>query len=366
MTRREKKLLAVTGSVVALLAVYGVAHRLVIVPARTYKNQARALRDDLLEHGRTIRQAREDREQLQPLVEHTFRGDAATVREKLDQRLTSLLERAGFGFQDFVRQPLPVKTIRDRDRAHDDRVIGRSISIRGRPSEVVNFLWLLKNDPYVHRVEDLALSPDPASGRMDMSLKYYTLLLDVPTPATVASQPVRQIARLSDPNRDGYDAILRRDVFRPYVPRPTRVVRRPAAPADLDPQPPTPAPTPSAAVDPASGVRVVGLPTWAGEPEVQVVDSRSSPAEVRKCTIGDRLGTGTVVKVDYRPMPLPTDPKQSSPSRVILKIGSDYWAVELGQTLAEKHRLSTEDLPEDLKPAETSNAESGPTRPSAG
>ena len=52
--------------------------------------------------------------------------------------------------------------------------------------------------------------------------------------------------------------------------------------------------------------------------------------------------------VDYRRMPKPGKEYLMSESRVIVKIGTEYWAVELGQTLAQKYRLNPEQLPEQL------------------
>jgi hypothetical protein len=49
--------------------------------------------------------------------------------------------------------------------------------------------------------------------------------------------------------------------------------------------------------------------------------------------------------VDYRPLPMPGNEALKSFSRVILKVGEEYWAVERGQTLAEKRRLVPEELP---------------------
>jgi hypothetical protein len=41
------------------------------------------------------------------------------------------------------------------------------------------------------------------------------------------------------------------------------------------------------------------------------------------------------------------EPLQSY-SRVILRIGKDYWAIERGNTLAEKRKLAAADLPAGL------------------
>jgi hypothetical protein len=52
--------------------------------------------------------------------------------------------------------------------------------------------------------------------------------------------------------------------------------------------------------------------------------------------------------IDYRKMPFPKKPALLSQSRVILIIGEDYWAIERGNTLADKHKLVPEQLPENL------------------
>jgi hypothetical protein len=64
--------------------------------------------------------------------------------------------------------------------------------------------------------------------------------------------------------------------------------------------------------------------------------------------LGDALAEGTVVMVDYRPLPMPGNEGLQSFSRVIVKIGDEYWAIERGQTLADKRRLAPDQLPESL------------------
>jgi hypothetical protein len=45
------------------------------------------------------------------------------------------------------------------------------------------------------------------------------------------------------------------------------------------------------------------------------------------------------------------NPRILSSSRVIVKVGPDYWAIELGQDIAQKRRLAREQLPEPLRAA---------------
>ena len=63
---------------------------------------------------------------------------------------------------------------------------------------------------------------------------------------------------------------------------------------------------------------------------------------------GDTLAGGIIVMIDYRPLPSPGNEVLKSFSRVIVKIGSEYWAIERGRTLAEKYRLTPQQLPAEL------------------
>jgi hypothetical protein len=93
----------------------------------------------------------------------------------------------------------------------------------------------------------------------------------------------------------------------------------------------------------------VGLPSWAGEADVMVKDTQTG--EVRAYKPGESLAGGRIVMVDYRPMPRPDNPELLCYSRVIVKIGPDYWAIDLGRSLADKRRLKDDDLPDELRGA---------------
>ncbi len=64
--------------------------------------------------------------------------------------------------------------------------------------------------------------------------------------------------------------------------------------------------------------------------------------------LGDELAGGEIVMIDYRKMPFPKKPALLSQSRVILSIGEEYWAIERGNTLADKHKLAPQQLPKHL------------------
>ena len=66
---------------------------------------------------------------------------------------------------------------------------------------------------------------------------------------------------------------------------------------------------------------------------------------------GEPFAGGTLVCVDYRPLPMPGNAFLRSDSRVIVRIDHEYWAIERGKTLADTHKLAPEQLPADLAKA---------------
>ena len=92
---------------------------------------------------------------------------------------------------------------------------------------------------------------------------------------------------------------------------------------------------------------VTGLPSRNDKPEVLL----SMPGQdVRKVyKVGDKLRIGRIAMVDYRVLPMPDNPKVLSSSRLILKIGKDYWAVEAGQRLGQRRLLRPAELPLQLR-----------------
>jgi hypothetical protein len=69
--------------------------------------------------------------------------------------------------------------------------------------------------------------------------------------------------------------------------------------------------------------------------------------KTRRYRVGDSLAGGTIICIDYREMPMP-DSFALSESRVILKIGNEFWAIERGKTLADKHKLEPQQLPREV------------------
>jgi len=184
--------------------------------------------------------------------------------------------------------------------------------------------------------DGLVFSPGDNAGYVRVRFRYLTLVMD---PAPIVDPiDLRPKYTLESPERLIYNTIVTRDILRPYVKR--QAVPRPGAPAS-----PGTSPTPATPAGPES-FRIVSLSEWMGEPEIHVRDLTNQ--RTLRYRPGDNLAGGTVVMVDYRRMPMPGTIGLESYSRVIVKIGSDFWAIEHGKTLAEKYKLQQNDWPEHL------------------
>ncbi len=360
MNPRERILAVAAGAVVAGLALWWLLDRAVLGPAADLEARAAQLQGDIealdlanYRRGNYVRDIRE-------LAGRTFNTDEMRASEALRAHLVELLHRSGLG-----AEGLSLKPFSGTPERGVYREIGWFIRARGRLEHVVNFLYLLDRDAYLHRTDAVSVSPVARSLDMDLQVRYSSLVLTPPKAKKVDGKPMMTLETntvagmldevpLDDEARQAYAVITERDLFRPYVKR----VERPAPPPQVVHSPPPSRPTPSPSSPPPAApddrFRVVGLPSWGEDQDVYVLDS--STKETNRYGPGDPLAGGEIVLVDYRALPLPDKPEILSGSRVILKIGPDYWAVELGRSLAEKYLVKRSRLPEALR-AEPAPAE---------
>jgi hypothetical protein len=227
------------------------------------------------------------------------------------------------------------------------RELGWVVRTTGSIDRIVDFLYLVDRDKHVHRIENLMLSRVRRSTQIKVQFKFITVVLrPLPgkKPKPIDISKIKLTADAEDKERRQYAMVSARDIFRPYIkkPPPPVVVKRPTKTPTKKPDPPKPIP-------PRNIYQVVGLPTWSVKPQIIVREQRTDT--IYKFKEGDDLSAikGRIVMVDYRPMPLPKTPKVISDSRIIVKIGNDYWAVELGQTFDQRYRLRSSQLPEKIR-----------------
>ncbi len=326
MNQREKVLVGIVGSMAALFVIVLGGRAMFVKPLKDADRKVNDMRGKLKKLNALRREYFAAEDYVKSVTQRTFSHDLDEASATSGELVTHSILEAGLSEVDFSR--LPVGPLKYRGA----REIGWSIRGIGPLARVVDMIFLLQNTPAFHRLENLTLAKSEQPGSVKVSFRYLTLVV-APAPVVDPIDLSTNLS-LSGAERRLYDPLIARDVLRPYVKR----LLTPNVPASTNPTTPPP-PGPEA-------FKVVSLSQWAGKSEVHVRDL------TRNITLryapGDELAGGKIVMVDYRPMPMPDNSGFQSFSRLVLKIGDDYWAVERGHTLADKHKLKTEQLPKEL------------------
>jgi hypothetical protein len=333
MSRRERSLLFLVGGVVGLAAL-ALAFQVVIMgPIRELDRQIGGLRLELNKIAAERRTYFANEDQVKALTAISFSDDTDKASAKSGEMLTRLILQSGLPEADFTRLPVGPRRLRGANE------IGWNIQGEGPLMQVINLLFQLQESPYLHRIENVTVTPGDSPSRVRVRFRFLTLVME-PAPAVEWREPAPKFT-LDSLERRAFDMIVQRDILRPYVKRPPTP---PASPGTV-----APGADPGQAGKPLPGpesLKVVSLTDWQGAPEVHVRDL------VNQRTLnfkpGDPLAGGTLVMVDYRPMPAHDRPGLLSHSRAILRIGSEYWAVERGRSLVDKYKLAPEQWPESL------------------
>jgi hypothetical protein len=330
MNQREKLLAFAVGGLVTIFVLGFGVRAILIKPLNAIDKKTAVLREKLAAIQKERQAYFVAEEQVKNFAQRTFDDTVDEASAKSGEMLTRKIVTCGLSEADFTRLPVGPKRL-PRRRASE---IGWSVQGDGPLQSVVNLLFMLHESSRLHRIDNVSLTDGDGPGQVKVRFLYLTLVLE---PAPVV-EPVELAPKFSldSPERRLLDGIVQRDLLRPYIKRPPPP---PAPPGSVAGAPPGPPPGPEA-------LKIVSLSEWLGKPEIGVLDSiRQRTQSYRP---GDPLAGGVIVMVDYRPLPRLDKPGLLSNSRVILKIGNEYWAIEQGRTLAEKYKLAAEQLPENM------------------
>lgn len=328
MTVREKVFAGAVGSLLGLAVIGFGARAVLIKPLKEIDKKTAALRDRLEKVKAERRAFFIAEDEVRKYTQRTFDADLDKASAKSAEMLTKQIIAAGLPDMEFTRLPFGPRKLRGAQE------IGWNIQGDGTLERVVNLLFLLQEEPHLHRVDGLTLAAGEAPGLVRVRFRYTTLVMD-PAPEV---EPVNLQAKftLDSPQRRIFDGIAQRDILRPYIKR---------VPQPVPGQPPhTPGAPPGTQPGPES-FKIVSLSAWP-EPEVHVRDLVNQ--RTLRYKSGDALAGGTIAMIDYRTMPKAGNELLQAFSRVIIRIGEEYWAIETGKTLAQKYKLNPEQLPDGL------------------
>ena len=337
MIKRERILIGALGFAALVAVMYLAVNRVFLVPAAQRMVDAEAIIGKIKHANAQKSKEVAYQNRLKSLAAMTFGADENHVSELMRSRITELLGQSGLSAQNLSLKPLVSSRVPGVYKE-----IGWTVRSRGKLSHVVNFVYLMAREPHLHRLDNLVLAPVPGGTDVELQVKYGTLVLDTPQGEKLETDRVEDDAPpgvLQSAERVQYETIASRNLFLPYIP----AVAGQTPPGGESPQTPG---EPSGPRVPEGYYRIVGLPAWGDAADVLVRDGRTGRVAAYKP--GDALGGGRIITVDYRSMPLPGKPDLLSQSRVVLQIGAEYYAVELGASLAEKHALTPDQVPPGL------------------
>lgn len=334
MKKREKILLATVASICGIFATGFAIRAVIILPLHEWDGRIDAVREKMGKIQAERRTYFAAEEKVKAYVQRTFALTEDQVSAESGERLTRLIMHSGLSEADFTRTPLGPRLLRTGLKTTE---VGWSVHGDGKLEHVINLLFLLQESPYIRRIDSVTLSTGEGPGNVRVGFRYLTLVVKPAPEVDPIDLPDKIV--LDTPERRILDSIVSRDLLRPYIKASAAALAgaSPAAPG---------APPASAAIGGPETFRVVSLSEWMGEPEVHVRDLTNQ--KTLRYKPGDTLAGGTVVMVDYRPLPIPGNEALKSFSRVIVKIGPEFWAIERGRTLAERYRLAPGQLPEHL------------------
>lgn len=335
MNKRTRLLAWIALSAAGLLALGFALKAVINRPLKSLDNQILQLRVRLGALQREREEFLKADAHVRANAGRLFGAATEEAEARLGALLTAQIGRAGLRETDFTRVPV------GRRRLPGAEELGWTLQGEGPLARLLDLLYLLESESRLHRIEGLALSPANEGARTRIRFRYLTLVL-TPAPELKSTNALPEV-NLEAPGRRRYDAITRREFFRPDLPAET--------PPSSSPPAGTPSTAPAEAERP--NLRVVSLSSWNGQPEVHLFDDRQQRLVV--CRPGEKLLDGEVAMVDYRPLPLPGKAGLLSYSRLIWRQDTNYWAIEPGQTLADRRALTLEELPPGLQPAATNS-----------
>jgi hypothetical protein len=330
MNAREKILAGAVGGLVGIFVIGFGLRAAILKPLSDIDKRIKASKEKVekITNEKRLFFATEDRMKQAGLK--TFGDTIDQASATSGEILTKRILESGLEESEFTRTPASPRKLKGAQE------IGWLVQGEGPLTNIVNLLFLLENSPYLHRVENVSVTTGEAAGRVKARFRYLTLVLD-PAP-DVQRKALPDKFTLDSTERRAYDEMIARDILRPYIKRPAPPPKPLHGPGSSGGTPPPVAPGPES-------YKVVSLSEWEGQPEVHVLDTAAQ--KTKRYKPGDQLAGGTIVCVDYRELPMPNSFALSE-SRVILKVGNEFWAIERGKTLADKHKLETEQLPREV------------------
>ena len=341
MNKREKILAAAAAGVICVIVLFTLINSMFLSPAaaldKALADTAEKLEELELDKAVMVN----NKARLKSLATKTY-GHEGRIKNAVIKRLMDTLDRSGLSTEGRV---IDGGTAKQGKYLHE---ITWHVAQSGKMEHILNLLYMLEEDPVLHRIENLMIRPREKNGPFSVKFDYIILSLKSqsgPQFTTTRPSDAKIAVNLDSDRRKAYNVIPDRDIFRRYVKRVAPPKRTPTVAAVKKPiHTPPPIPT-----GPKATYKISALPKFLSGAEVWVTRYVGEDKKLYKYKEGEKLMGWDIVMVDFRPMIHPEKPGIASLSRVIVKIGEEYWAIEGEQYVNDKRMLKDADLPPELK-----------------
>jgi len=330
MQKKEKLIGILLLSIVGIFVIFLLVQGVVVKPIKEIDKQTNGLKVKLkkLKDEQKLYQIAD--KEVKDAAGRMYSSNLDKANGMLGGMLNDLIDELGLDPRKFTRAPV------GPNRMRGAKEIGWAVQGEGSLEKLVDMLYKLDKSEALHRIDGLKFSPAKQPGDCKINFRYMTLVLD-PAPSGIAGTNTA-LADLSAIERDSYQGIVDRDIFRGYV----KYVP-PAAPAQNNPQQAAPQGPPPFRPE---IYKAVSLSTWGGKDELHILNTENW--DLRTYTVGDQIEAWQIIGFDYTRKPLPGSILESD-SRAILRKGTEYWVLEFGQTLAQLYQINADALPAELK-----------------
>ncbi len=227
--RREVTLLAVL-ALFAVLLIGTAVYSAIISPYLAKKRNAQQLAAQVAQKERQLKELLQAEEQLRLARQQSLPADPVVARRLYENWLLESAQAAGFA---------DVKIESGEIRRERDLFYRFPVVIRGQATleKLTAFLHAFYARKYLHRIQQISLTPGKDGKAMDLMVSVDAVVLDdaVSKDALPDGEPAR---RQLDPLKDYVSVIAGRNLFAVYQPPPP-----PRPPAPPRPAPPPPPPT---------------------------------------------------------------------------------------------------------------------------
>lgn len=265
---------------------------------------------------------------LQDYSLNSFGKKTSEVSNAISQRITEMVTLSG------MRQDkTAAAAIEGKLSKNAYREIGWKYTLLGTPQQCADMLLLLRDDPYLHKIEVVSIAPTPDGLNVKLDFRYLTPVLADPKGFKLKvndqATPRPVLTLKKNPKRVTYAGIATRSLFRPYL----KVLPKEASGKPDPPAKPIEIPKPT--FDYAR-YRISDLTKYGELQMIEMLDTIEGERVEHK--IGDIIGKGEIVRVEHLARTDPDDPKLKTYSRLILKMDKELWSVDLGKTLDKRVR----------------------------